>query len=398
MSNAPRLSLALCLAASLVACDPEGEPKPKTATADVQAPAKDAKPTAPAPEADVAPSQPQTLGVQQDGSVVSAVAWFHGSLEEAQAKAKAENKLVFVDVGAYWCPPCQKLDEKVFVLPEIGKALGEGYVAVHVDAEKGEGPEVVREYNVQAYPTLLVLEPGGMEKGRVVDFIEPDALLTALNRIERGETVLAEVEAQLEAKPDDVALRQRLGHLYVLAGDRENAEAQFQQVLEADPTNEMGLAAKVLHDRAFFIRYKLDRDTDGAIEALRALQTQFPDAKEAVRAHRYIGRMLNGQGKVDEAIAALDAMLATDPDDTALASSYGWFSFRQKCRPERGLEVVRAALAREPKNTDLLYLEAELAEQTGDRAAARVAIGRASALEPSSAFLRRQVKRFEAAP
>lgn len=337
-------------------------------------------------------------GVQADGSIVSAVDWFHGSLEEAQARAKAERKLVFVDVGAYWCPPCQRLDEQVFVDAHVGEVLGDRYVSVHIDADKGEGPDVVREYHVQAYPTLLVLEPGGIERGRIVDFLPAKDLLVALERIEAGESVLADALEQVEAKPDDVALRQRLGHLYVLAGERDKAEAEFEQVMEADPNGEMGLAPKVAHDRAFFIQYKLDDDVDGAIASLRALQTQFPDSPEAVRAHRYIGRLLNGLGKADEAIAALDAMLATDPDDVGLASSYGWFSFRQKCRPQRGLVVVRKALESEPENTDLLYLEAELAELTGDREAAAAAIRKASEVEPGSAFFRRQLQRFEAAP
>ncbi len=387
----------LALASSLVvACGTQDAPTPAGKTEDTAKVngAEEAK----AEHADPPAAKDLAPGVQDDGSVVSAVDWFHGSFEEAQARAKAEGKLVSVDLGAYWCPPCQKLDEQVFVEADVGERLGDGYISVHIDAEKGEGPDIVREYHVQAYPTLLVLEPGGMEKGRIVDFLPAKDLLTALERIEKGESVLADAIEKVAAKPDDVALRQRLGHLYVLAGEREKAEAEFEQVMEADPNGEMGLAPKVAHDRAFFVQYKLEGDVDGAIASLRTLQTQFPDSPEAVRAHRYIGRLLNGLGKADEAIAALDAMLATDPDDAGLASSYGWFSFRQKCKPVRGLEVVRKALESDPKNADLLYLEAELADLTGDREAAKLAIRKASEVEPGSAFFRRQVQRFEAAP
>lgn len=393
----PRLRPLRLLLASLllIGCPSEDAPGSKP---DEAPKATTPEPGAVVPDDPPPPPENETPGVQDDGSVISAVEWFHGSLEEALARAKSEEKLVFVDVGAYWCPPCQQLDEEVFVLPEVGEALGDRYVAVHVDAEKGEGPEIVREYRVQAYPTLLVLEPGGVEKGRVVDFLPAPELLAALGRIEKGESVLAEVVEQLRAKPDDIALRQRLGHLYVLAGKRAEAEAEFEQVLEADPTNEMGLAAKVMHDRAFFIQYKLDDDASGAIASLRKLQAQFPDSAEAVRAHRYIGRMLVGLDQPDAAIAELDAMLAKDPEDVGLASAYGWFCFRQQCKPERGLEVVREALRKDPKNTDLLNLEAELAAMTGDRAGALVAIRKAAAVEPNSAFLRRQVRRFEEAP
>src|SRR5690606_2728779 len=67
------------------------------------------------------PSDAAGPGVRADGSIVSAVDWFEGSLEQALAKAKAEDKLVFVDVGAYWCPPCHELDETVFTLPKVGE-------------------------------------------------------------------------------------------------------------------------------------------------------------------------------------------------------------------------------------------------------------------------------------
>ncbi len=384
----PSIALLLGL---LAGCE-GGDDAPKKAPA--REPGGVAQPEAASPEVEPVEVAPRSPGVQADGSVVSAVHWFEGSLEAALAKAKAEEKLVFVDVGAYWCPPCQQLEEEVFVVPEIGAAMDAGYVAVRIDAEKAEGPEVVREYHVQAYPTLLVLQPTGVEKGRVVDFLPAADLLRALERIEQGHSVLADVVEQLETKPDDIPLRQQLGHLYVLAGDREQAAAQFEQVMEADPSGEMGLAPKVLYDRAVFIQFKLDDDPAGAIASLRALQERFPDSPEALRAHRHIGRMLNGMGKPDEAIAELDRMLAADPNDTSLASSYGWFSFREACKPERGLEVVESALKREPENADLLYLQAELSHLTGDDAAALAAMRAASAVEPDSAFFRRQVRRF----
>lgn len=378
-------------------CDAKPD-KPEPAKAPASAPTADAKPTVEAvePEQPVAHEENAgSPGVREDGSIVSAVQWFEGSLEQAKEKARAEKKLLFVEVGAYWCPPCHKLDEEVFIKDAVAEALAAGYVAVHVDAEKGDGPEIVEAHHVQAYPTMLVLEASGIEKGRIVDFIEPDALLAALKRIEQGQSVLADVEAQVEAKPDDVALRQRLGHLYVLAGHKEAAVAEFERVLEADPRNELGLASKVLYDQALFITHKLDGDLDRAIADFRTLQKRYPDSKEAARAYRQIGRILNKQGKPKKAIAELDAMLALDPEDVGLASSYGWFSFRQKCEPAKALAVVRAAIEKNPKEAELFYLSAELSHQLGKTAAARLAINVAMKLEPKSAFYRRQVRRLQ---
>jgi thioredoxin-like negative regulator of GroEL len=372
-------------------CGSEDPPAPMPRPEPTSAPAAAGSPPA-AASPDAAPSP----GVRPDGSIVSAVPWFHGSLEEALAKAKAEGKLVLADVGAYWCPPCHRLDEEVFVLPKVGEAIASRFVAVHIDAEKGEGPEVAERYRVQAFPTVLVLESTGVEKGRFVDFLPEAELLAALDRIASGGNVLGDLEARVAENPDDLKARYELGNAWLLAAKPEAAKAHLDAVLVADPKNEMGLASKVLYDRAMMQTYKIDRDLPGAIEAYRELQARFPESKEATRAYRQIGRILAEQERPAEAIASLQAMIATDPDDPSLKSSFGWFSFREKCEPQAGLAAVDAGIAQAPEDAELQYLRAELLHLLRRDEEALVAIRKASELEPLSAYYRRQVRRFEA--
>jgi tetratricopeptide (TPR) repeat protein len=326
--------------------------------------------------------------------VVSAVEWFEGSFEEAQAAAKLGGKRLFVDVGAYWCPPCRKLDEEVFTQKEVGEALARDYVAVHIDAEKGEGPDFVARYRVQAYPTLLVLEAGGLEKGRLVDAMTPAELLAALGEIARGGNVLAALEAAVQAAPTDLEERYRLGNAYALAAKRGEAEAELARVIAGDPDNARGLAAKAMADRAAFLVAKQDGDPERAIALYRELQQKFPTAKESLRAYRQIGRELHKLGRDDEAVASLEAMVAAEPGNVDLKSAFGWFSFRERCRPEAGLKAVDAGIALDPQNADLHYVRAELRHQLGDSAGALDSIREAAAIEPESAFYKRQVRRF----
>lgn len=292
---------------------------------------------------------------------------------------------MFVDVGAYWCPPCRELDEEVFTVPKVGEWLAAHAVPIHIDAEKGEGPEIVDRYLVQAYPTLLVLEASGIEKDRIVDAHPPKAVLDMLDAIAAGKNVLAELEAGAAAfAPDDSSAealdaRYRLAHAYVLAAKRQQAQAIFDALLLADPDNRAGVAAKVLYDQALFLTFKLDGDPEAAIEEFRALQTRYPDSNQAIGAHRMIGRALCELGRSDEAVEELQAMLERDPER---ASSWGWFSFRQNCRPDAGLAAVLAAIEDHPDDAELRYLEAELRALVGEPEAALAAIEKASELEP----------------
>ncbi|MCY1061095.1 tetratricopeptide repeat protein [Nannocystis sp. SCPEA4] len=383
----PSFAFAAALALSCGAPPPKADsPAPKPAAASAPASAHGAAAENPPPAA--------SPGVQSDGEIVSAVKWIEGDLEAALAAAKAASKLVFVDVGAYWCPPCRELEEKVFTRADVGEVLTSKYVALHVDAEKGEGPELVARYKVQAYPTLLVLDAGGVEKGRLVDAMEPKALLAALEKIAAGGDVLAELEQKVQAAPDDLQARYELAVAYALAARRAQADAEFDRVIAGDPDNARGLAAKAMSDRAAFLVAKIDGDSERAVALYKQLQAEFPAAKESVRAYRAIGRELHKLGRDAEAVASLEAMVATDPSNNDLKSAFGWFAFREHCGQASALKEVDAAIARAGDNAELHYLRAELQHQLGRGAEALAAIREAARLEPESAFYKRQVRRF----
>ena len=99
---APRILWSAMLA---IGCSSPPEPPAKSAA--------EVKPEVVPSERAPQPERPESSpGVKDDGTIVSAVTWFDGTLEAALTAAKAEGKLVFVDVGAYWCPPCHRLDEE----------------------------------------------------------------------------------------------------------------------------------------------------------------------------------------------------------------------------------------------------------------------------------------------
>ena len=80
---------------------------------------------------------------------------------EILSEAKQQNKVVFVDMYTSWCGPCKVMERDVFSQPEVGKYYNENFICYKLDAEKGEGIDLVEEYGVTGYPTYLFVNGDG---------------------------------------------------------------------------------------------------------------------------------------------------------------------------------------------------------------------------------------------
>jgi len=108
------------------------------------------------------------MGVAAVSAQGKGVNFRSGTLEQLLEQAKKENKNLFLDVGASWCPYCKYMDDSVFPLEMAGKYFNANFVNARFDAEKGEGVSVKEKYKVQGYPTFLVLDPDGNLVARIV--------------------------------------------------------------------------------------------------------------------------------------------------------------------------------------------------------------------------------------
>lgn len=94
--------------------------------------------------------------------------FFHGTFAEAQAKAKKENKLIFMDAYTTWCGPCKWMAANTFTDAGVGEYFNQHFINLKVDMEKGEGRELQRRYRVMAFPTLLFIDGAGEVKHRTM--------------------------------------------------------------------------------------------------------------------------------------------------------------------------------------------------------------------------------------
>ena len=106
------------------------------------------------------------------------------SYAEGVKAAKAEGKLVFIDFFTTWCGPCAMMANETFPQKKMGEYFNERFVCLKIDAEKGEGVELAKRFNVTGYPTFVVLDVEENVLGRRVGATtDTQEFIAAIERI-----------------------------------------------------------------------------------------------------------------------------------------------------------------------------------------------------------------------
>lgn len=105
------------------------------------------------------------------------ITFFAEGYEKALTRAKAENKLVFVDAYAVWCGPCRRMSSDVFPREDVGAFFNEHFVSLKIDMEQAAGKAFAKTFPVSSYPTLLFIDGEGQLVQRVVGAQQPDKLI-----------------------------------------------------------------------------------------------------------------------------------------------------------------------------------------------------------------------------
>ncbi len=115
-------------------------------------------------------------------------------LSKAEARAKAESKIVLMDfTGSDWCSWCIKFKKEVLDTAEFQDYAAKNVVLVELDypSKKVQSAELKKanaalkdQYNIHGYPTLVVLDKDGKEIGRQVGYSKggPKAFIARLEK------------------------------------------------------------------------------------------------------------------------------------------------------------------------------------------------------------------------
>ena len=120
---------------------------------------------APGVQAESGQQVDKVLIAKKDKSAHSSNGGWQQSMDGAIAQAQQTHKLVFVDIGAKWCPSCQFLEKKIFPKPKVRDFLSSEYVPTHLDADTQEGQIMLKRYGLNGIPALFVFDESGKLRG-----------------------------------------------------------------------------------------------------------------------------------------------------------------------------------------------------------------------------------------
>lgn len=109
---------------------------------------------------------------------ITKISFEASNFETSLLKAKNANKLVFIDVATEWCGPCKRMDAEVFTDSSVAAYFNVEFVNIKIDAEKGEGIDLAKKYQISAYPTLIIVNSDGKLVHRTSGFKTPAELIS----------------------------------------------------------------------------------------------------------------------------------------------------------------------------------------------------------------------------
>ncbi len=105
-------------------------------------------------------------------SFAAGIKFFKGNLEEAIAKAKEENKLVFIDAYAAWCGPCKMMDRSTFKEDAVGEYYNEKFINVKLNVDDKSNEQFVSAQAIRSIPYYAFLNGEGTVVHSGMGFLE----------------------------------------------------------------------------------------------------------------------------------------------------------------------------------------------------------------------------------
>lgn len=124
------------------------------------------------------------------------------AIADVMEQARARKVLVLVDFSSDMCEPCRRLAQEVWPASDLQEWIRNHAVAIRVDPEQDR--KLAERHRIDAYPTIVLLDAGGQEKGRIVGCVEAGTMRQQLEDLRKSSSTDWRTR---QALADDLARR-----------------------------------------------------------------------------------------------------------------------------------------------------------------------------------------------
>lgn len=159
---------------------------------------------------------------------------------QIKAKAKAENKYIFVDAFTTWCGPCKWMAANIFPQQQVGEFFNKNFVNLKLQMDQtdiddeyvkswyAEAIRFQKEYSVVAFPTFLIFNPDGELVHRIIGGSEADGFIAKAKDGLNPETQYVTLVKRFEANPNDKDAAKSLAIAAEIAYDQNLARKALE--------------------------------------------------------------------------------------------------------------------------------------------------------------------------
>ena len=184
-------------------------------------------------------------------------------------KAKADKKLVILDLEAVWCHWCHVMAQNTYANPKVEGLIDKSYLAVRVDQDAN--PDLSSRYGDWGWPATIIFGPDGTELVKLRGYVEPDKMAILLQAIIDDPTPGPSAGAADVVVPSKIAFlskdqRAALGKTFADSYDSEHG----------------GWGGMLRYIDADSMDYAMARAEDGDVEAAHLARQTFDAARALV--------------------------------------------------------------------------------------------------------------------
>lgn len=261
------------------------------------------------------------------------------SFDAAKKQAVKEKKKVMIDFYTDWCGWCKVLDRKTYSDEEVGKTADANFISIKIDAEKGEGIALAKQYKISGYPTILFFSADGQELDRVVGYQDAGHFQRSMTLAANGGTraILDEVNSKKDLKDAQKLLV--AAEYYEEQHDNAKALDLLTRASALDQDDKLKIREEAQYHLAFLTK------GDDQWKALEQAVMQYPMRAEGQQATMYLlQHAFQSEHPEQDAARLVEFWVSRHPDDINVMNYFAWSAAEKGVLLDQAEELATRAV------------------------------------------------------